>query len=239
MTSDVTDRVALKTLYDDICATLPPLGGIAQGAMVLSDAMFLETDIERLSKVLKPKVDGSLYFNELLGDKALDFFVFFSSVAAVTGNAGQSIYGAANMFMAGLAAQRRKRGLAASVINIGAIIGNGYVTREVSQAQQNALRSYGNTWMSEQDFHQIFAEGVLASDPSSSEAADIVTGLRLVNAEEDDKPIWLFNPKFQNFVLQGEGAESKSNVSKAGVPVKVRLLEAITNEEVYEILKGM
>lgn len=59
--------------------------------------------------------------------------------------------------MTTLAAQRRTRGLAASVIHIGAIVGTGYVTRELTEIQQKALRSYGNIWMSEQDFHNIFA----------------------------------------------------------------------------------
>lgn len=76
-------------------------------------------------KVTRPKVEGSIYLDELFQDTSLDFFVFFSSLAAVTGNLGQSNYSAANCFMSGLAEQRRQKGLAASVINIGPVLESG------------------------------------------------------------------------------------------------------------------
>ena len=62
-------------------------------------------------------------------DTPLDFFIFFSSTTAVMGNSGQSTYIAGNMFMNALAAQRKKRGVAASSIDISSIIGLGYVER--------------------------------------------------------------------------------------------------------------
>lgn len=206
--------------------------------MVLHDTLFLDLSFEKMQKVLRPKVDGSIYLNELFADTNLDFFVFFSSMACVTGNGGQSIYSAANMFMAGLAAQRRKRGQAASVINIGAVIGNGYVTREVSHAQQVALRNYGNTWMSEQDFHQIFAEGVLASRVDSVENSELMTGLRLVNANGEDKTTWFDNPKFQHLIMQDDGAEVQGDRARSAIPVKSQLLLANSKEEVLKIVEG-
>ena len=55
--------------------------------------------------------------------------------------------------MCALARQRRNRGLAGSVINIGVIIGAGYVTREVTNADQKNLRKGGYMWMYEATFH--------------------------------------------------------------------------------------
>ena len=133
--SDITNREDVRNLYKQISASLPPIAGLSQGAMVLHDSLFPDVELDRVQKVVRPKVAGSIYLDEIFSDKTkpLDFFVFFSSVAYVTGNAGQSIYGAANAFMASLASQRRRRGLAASVINIGAILGAGYVSRELTQ----------------------------------------------------------------------------------------------------------
>ncbi|KAK1957316.1 KR-domain-containing protein [Colletotrichum sublineola] len=68
--------------------------------------MFSELDIERVEKVTKPKVQGSLHLEEIFHDIDLEFFVFFSSMASIVGNPGQSAYAAANMFMSGLATQR-------------------------------------------------------------------------------------------------------------------------------------
>lgn len=208
--------------------------------MVLQDSLFTDVTVEKVQRVLGPKVDGSAYLDKLLGDTPLDFFVFFSSMAAVTGNGGQAHYAAANMFMSGLAANRRKRGLAASVINIGAIVGNGYVTRELTQAQQVALRSYGNVWMSEQDFHQMFAEAVVSSPPDSQLGFEIMTGLRLVDANGDDRTTWFANPKFQHLILHEGGTPAAGGTnSKVGAPVKVLLRDATTHEAVADSLRGL
>ena len=137
----------MRTLVEDIRKTLPPIAGVANGAMVLADAPVMEMTIDKLQRVLKPKVHGSFYLDKIFSDDSLDFFILFSSVAAVVGNRGQSNYSAANAFLCGLAAQRRARGLAASVIHIGAIVGTGYLTRNVSQDTQDYLQKAGYMWM--------------------------------------------------------------------------------------------
>lgn len=237
--SDVTCRNSLQSVYRQICSNLPPIAGVCHGAMVLHDTMFLDLDMHTLQKVLNPKVDGSIYLDEIFADIKLDFFVFLSSMASITGNPGQSAYGAANMFLAGLAAQRRKRGLAASTVYVGAIVGNGYVTRELTLTQQLFLRKVGNLWMSEQDFHQIFAEAVVASPPRPGPNPEFSTGLQILYAGEDEKITWYKNPLFSHLVFQ----RNTTNLSRAGnttatVSVKNQLLKAITPDEVSKILKG-
>ena len=61
-----------------------------------------------MSAVLAPKVYGTLYLDELTKDEDLDFFVTFSSLAAVAGNAGQTDYSFANSFMDSFAAGRER-----------------------------------------------------------------------------------------------------------------------------------
>ena len=84
-------------------------------------------------RVLRPKVNGTRLLDDIFHNDRLDFFVMFSSLASVFGNSGQSNYSAANMYMMSVAAKRRQRGVAASVIDIGAIMGTGYMAREVSE----------------------------------------------------------------------------------------------------------
>ncbi|KAK5996292.1 PKS-NRPS hybrid synthetase cheA [Cladobotryum mycophilum] len=233
--NDITNRDSVQAAYKVITATMPPFGGIAQGAMVLHDSMFAEMTMEKMQKVLKPKVDGSIFLEEIFHDTPLDFFVYFSSVAAITGNKGQSIYAAANMFMTTLAAQRRKRGVAGAAINIGAIMGNGYITRELNQQQQTFLQEVGNIWLSEQDFLTIFAEGVFASRPTSAETWETTTGLRLLSSHEE-KVSWAADPKFQHLVQNEDGSAAAGLGKSNNVPLKKQLEEAKTREDVSTIL---
>jgi hybrid polyketide synthase/nonribosomal peptide synthetase ACE1 len=213
---------------------MPPIGGVAQGAMVLQDTMFLDLDIARFNAVLQPKVQGSILLDELFSENTLDFMVFFSSMAALTGNPGQAAYNAANMFMASLAAQRQQRGLAGHAINIGAIVGNGYVTRELNMGQQSYLYKVGHTWMSEQDFQEIFAEGVLAC-LERKDHADICSGLRI---DDDESKDWVSNPIFQHLVVKSNTLIEDDKKGKGSVMVKARLLEATSDMEVMEVLQG-
>lgn len=216
---------------------MPSIAGVVQGAMVLRDAMFADMNLETMETVVKPKVLGSMHLDAIFRDTPLDFFVFLSSIACVAGNPGQSMYAAANMFMTSLAAQRRKRGVAGSAAHIGAIMGNGYVTRELTLQQQGFLHDVGNTWMSEQDFFTIIAEAILASPPDSPASFETVTGLRLQYGKEDIS--WFSNPMFQHLVMRTGSAVSSSAGSKGKIALREGLQDAKSADEVFELLKGM
>jgi hybrid polyketide synthase/nonribosomal peptide synthetase ACE1 len=96
---------------------MPPIAGVANGALILRDQAFSDMDLESFQTVIKPKVDGTLFLNQLFQENTLDFFIAFSSVVATMGNSGQSAYSAANGFTKALVNQRRERGLAGSVID--------------------------------------------------------------------------------------------------------------------------
>ncbi|KAK2051856.1 putative polyketide synthetase [Colletotrichum caudatum] len=237
---DICDRDSVQEAHKMIDTTMPAIAGVAQGAMVLHDTMFSELDIERVEKVTKPKVQGSLYLEEIFHDTNLDFFVFFSSMASIVGNPGQSAYAAANMFMSGLATQRRNRGLNASAVAIGAIFGNGYVTRELTLAQQEYLKRVGNQWLSEQDFHTLFAEAVYAGQSHRGQNHEIATGLMTIDDSDDfgKNVTWFNNPMFQHSVrtAQDQGQAVDSGKSRRRLQAKVLLQEAVSSDDVRAII---
>ncbi|WP_316976891.1 type I polyketide synthase [Shumkonia mesophila] len=96
-----------------------PMLGVVHAAGLLEDGMIADLDPGKFARVMAPKVKGAWNLHQATRSLNLDFFVLFSSVAAIIGNLGQANYAAANAFMDGLAAYRRKRGLAATSINWG------------------------------------------------------------------------------------------------------------------------
>jgi len=96
---DVTKMEDVRRLKADLSESFPPVTGVMNAAMVLSDGIFSEMTVERFERVLKPKVDGSRNLDEVFSDPSMEFFVLFSSFAAAGGNKGQCNYAAANMVM--------------------------------------------------------------------------------------------------------------------------------------------
>lgn len=174
--SDVTSRTSLEACFSEIKSTMPPIAGVANGAMVLQDSMFQNMSFEELITCLGPKVEGTTFLDEMFYKSPLDFFIVFSSLTAVVGNSGQSNYAAANMFMTALAAQRKKRGVAGSAIDISSLMGIGYVERS-DRLDAEYFTRLGYTNISEQDLHQLFAEAITAGRPGSKDNAEIVTGV--------------------------------------------------------------
>ncbi len=234
---DITNRDSLHRAYDEICHTLPPISGVANGAMILIDRTLQNMKLSTMTDVLKPKVDGSKHLDELFSQDTLDFFILFSSMSSVVGNSGQSNYIAANMYMTSLAFQRKKRGLAGSVIDISSLVGIGYV--EHSEAvDADYFSRIGYTNISEQDLHQIFAEAMLVGRAGSQECPEIVTGLAPAYADAEIKAPYRSDLKFSHFTIQRSG-EKQSTGQGLIIPVKTQLHTAETKAQIFDILKGI
>lgn len=235
--SDITNRDAVESLINDIRSTMPPIAGVANGAMVLQDTAIREMTPESLNIVLQPKIAGSRYLDEILRDDELDFFVFFSSLATVFGNHGQSNYTAANMFMNALAGQRRKRGQAGSIIAIGAVTGIGYMARELSDKDNIRIKGSGYSSLSERDFHQLFCEGILAGRPESGLNPEVISGVRIGQSGDKRPVVWHTNPMFSHCMVKRDESR-KDETSDALLPVKTSLLTAKSREEALSIISG-
>ncbi|EME79470.1 uncharacterized protein MYCFIDRAFT_93879, partial [Pseudocercospora fijiensis CIRAD86] len=95
---DVSDKTSVQRTVATIRDEMPPIVGVANAALVLRDRLFLDMQASDMNDVLGPKVNGSLYLHEEFSDPTLDFFILFSTLSCLIGNAGQSNYDAASLY---------------------------------------------------------------------------------------------------------------------------------------------
>ncbi|PSR19689.1 beta-ketoacyl synthase [filamentous cyanobacterium CCP3] len=119
LAADVSQQAAIADLVKQIQTTLPPLKGVFHVAGVLDDGMIAGQTWEQFERVMAPKVAGAWWLHEQTKGENLDYFVCFSSLAAVVGSPGQANYAAANAFMDALASYRQGLGLPGLSINWG------------------------------------------------------------------------------------------------------------------------
>ncbi len=137
--ADAADPDAVRRILDDLDADERRLAGVVHAAMVLDDAPLHELNDERVRTVLTPKMKAGHVLDALTRDRPLDFFVVYSSAAAVAGNIAQSSYAAANLALEALVRDRCRAGLPGLAVQWGAIAGAGYVHRTERDDEMAAL----------------------------------------------------------------------------------------------------
>ncbi|WP_017293948.1 hybrid fatty acyl-AMP ligase/type I polyketide synthase [Geminocystis herdmanii] len=117
---DVTNYEELKTVFQHIKTSLPPLKGIIHSAGILADSLLTTLSIDKLEMVMSPKILGAWNLHQLSLTLPVEFFVNFSSVASMLGSAGQGNYGVANGYLDSFASYRHSLNLPCLTINWGA-----------------------------------------------------------------------------------------------------------------------
>jgi NADPH:quinone reductase-like Zn-dependent oxidoreductase/acyl carrier protein len=155
ITADVAQRAEVAAALAALRARLPALRGIVHAAGVVEDGLLLHQDMQRFGRVMAPKVLGAWNLHELTRAESLDFFVLYSSAAALLGMPGQGNYAAANAFLDALAHHRRAQGLPALSINWGPL---GEAGMAVAQPNRGArLATIGFTSLSLAQAHEELA----------------------------------------------------------------------------------
>jgi len=125
--SGVDVRVALGDLADPaaaaraVAAAGAELAGVVHAAGVLRDGLVPQVDAESLAQVWAPKVLAARHLHDavLAAGVELDWWVSFSSAAALLGSPGQVAYATANAWLDAFARWQRGHGTRAMAINWG------------------------------------------------------------------------------------------------------------------------
>ncbi|MFE6667640.1 non-ribosomal peptide synthase/polyketide synthase [Streptomyces sp. NPDC057697] len=161
---DVADRGALAGLL----ASVPvehPLTAVVHTAGVTDDTTVEVLSPERLTAVLRPKVDAAWHLHELTRGLDLSAFVLYSSVAGLFGNAGQANYAAANTFLDALAQHRTAHGLPATSLAWGLWENASGITAALDDAARERIRSSGIATLSDAQALELFDRAMRGVPP--------------------------------------------------------------------------
>ena len=145
--ADVTQPADLEKVLRKIHATGFPLKGIMHAAAVVDDALIMDLSPERFLPVMGPKIAGTWNLHTMTLEEDLDFFVLFSSIAAIHPQPGMGSYAAANAFLDSFAQYRRSLGKPATSVNWGGwdqiglarAVGTG---RSIEGYEQQGMRNF-------------------------------------------------------------------------------------------------
>ncbi|HEY5199158.1 MAG TPA: SDR family oxidoreductase [Solirubrobacteraceae bacterium] len=156
--------------------------GVVHAAAVIEDRVTLRLDAASLHRVWSAKAAGAWQLSAACGELELDWWVGFSSAAALIGSPGQAAYAAANAYLDALTAWRRAQGMVASTINWG-------TWSEVGQAAHRTVHAVGKITPAEglAALEALLgagtpAAGVLKLDPSAvAESFPALAGIPLLS----------------------------------------------------------
>ncbi|KIL88416.1 polyketide synthase [Fusarium avenaceum] len=243
MALNVLDMDNIREVIKVIRESCPPIAGVVNGAVVFDDGLFTNMPGSSMRKVLGPKITGSENLDCVFEHDNLDFFILLSSAVCVFGNPGQSNYAAANGYLSGLARRRRRRGLAASAVDLGRVSGIGHVEAAGQVVLEQLVKKLGLPPLSETDLHQVIGEAIMAGLPQADDGqsipnAVVTTGFRQVGVDEPLRGPWFSNPFFSHIVKRSNNAsESDRDSNKTILPISQRLAAASTDEEAFVILQ--
>jgi NAD(P)-dependent dehydrogenase (short-subunit alcohol dehydrogenase family)/aryl carrier-like protein len=120
--TDLLDPLALKALLEPYA-----IDGVFHLAGMICDKLAKDLTPGDLPQVLNVKTKGLANLGRIFEARTHTYFVAFSSIVALIGNPGQSVYSAANSYMDAYCQKRQARGLPGLSVNLGAIGGCGMI----------------------------------------------------------------------------------------------------------------
>ncbi|KAI1814008.1 hypothetical protein GGS20DRAFT_550526 [Poronia punctata] len=202
-----------------------PIGGVVQLSMVLRDHLFTQMPFEDWEAVTAPKIQGTWNLHMALAGQPLDFFVLFSSFAGLIGQRGQANYAAASTFLDAFVQFRHRLGLAASVLDIGAVGDVGFVAERPDLI--NFFKTTSHYFLREQDVLDAFELAVRKSTPQHEDRQEsfvsdgqIALAMRSTTplSSPQNRNVWKRDARLSLYHnLEAEAAEAGKDTYAAGV----------------------
>ncbi|RYP52695.1 hypothetical protein DL768_002202 [Monosporascus sp. mg162] len=220
----------------------PPIKGVIQGAMVLNDAIYQNMTRQQFFAATRPKVQGSWYLHKHL-PADMDFFILLSSSVGIAGSRGQGNYSAGNAYEDALAHYRRSRGLAACSIDLGMVLGVGFLAEETTEDRvHDNVKSWNFLGIREREFLGIIDAAIRGrSVPGAEVPPQLITGLGTggMMARGASKYPWGFNDaKFRHIVHVDTDHVTEAK-GDDGPPVGALLAQATSLDHAVDIVSGV
>jgi len=190
-------------------------------------------------EVVRPKVQGTWNLHDQLSDADLEFFILLSSASGVIGNRAQAAYAAGSTFLDAFALYRRQLNLPAISLDLGVILGVGYVARNQQvQAQLDQISLKG---IAENELLALIKVAIdEQSKPTYSHQSS--AGIDLEPSSDQltfaTLPYWAHDPKFSHLRKQALSHHSstgtRSNTTETSFIQLLR--EAKTVEEAAALI---
>lgn len=107
---DVSEVALLEQALVHLRSTYGKIRGIVHAAGIPGDGFLIRKDRKTVEEVLNAKIVGAWALDRLTRNDKLDFFVLFSSINSLMGEAGQGDYTAANAYLDAFANFRMQQG---------------------------------------------------------------------------------------------------------------------------------
>jgi len=213
--ADVASESEMSRVLDLIGESLPPLRGIFHLAGSLDDALLVNENWERFTKIRAAKLEGAWNLHRLTVDFQLDYFAMFSSAASLLMTGGQANYAMANTFLDALAHYRRALGLRALSVNWGPWAEAGHAETVYGREAHAKLRFLGVQPIAPDQGLDLLGI-LLSSDRAQIAAIDI-----------DWQQLFQNDPAISRLAMFGEIAEKYASLTTDHQEIDTEMLQSL------------
>lgn len=185
------------------------------------------------------KVQGSWNLHQHL-PKDLDFFVLLSSSVGIAGSRGQANYSAGNAYQDALAHYRRGKGLKACSIDVGMVLGVGFLVEETTEARVHEnTKSWSFIGIRENEFLMLVQASITGRTiHGGTVPPQVITGLGTggMMAQGSEKYPWWFNDAKFAHIVQVDTHQTTQELDEDTAQLQSMLSASTTMDEASDIV---